>query len=175
MQLASSDRRPGSRLGATSVPSWAHALAKLMDDAIVVPGTGIRIGLDAILGFFLPGVGDALSASSGLVLIVLAFVMRVPGVVLVRMALNVAVDAAIGAIPLVGDAFDAGWKSNRKNVELIERFQRPGEKARGRDYAFVVLSLLIVTLVLLLPLVIVGFVLTKIFGSHVGNTLPKPW
>src|SRR6476659_8589691 len=92
----------GARLPVT-VPAWATLLARLMDDAVRIPGTNRRIGLDAILGFLTPGFGDALSASTGVALIVLAFTMRVPGVVLFRMAINVAIDTIIGAIPLLGD------------------------------------------------------------------------
>jgi hypothetical protein len=139
------------------VPAWAVALARLMDDAFRIPGTDRKIGLDSILGFLLPGFGDALAAGSGVLLIVLAFALRVPGVVIARMAFNVAIDAALGAIPLIGDLFDAAFKSNRMNVALIERFQRPGARARPSDYVYVVVSITLVLLVLLVPLVLAGF------------------
>jgi hypothetical protein len=147
----------------STVPAWAVALARLMDDALPIPGTTRRIGLDAIIGFLIPGVGDVFAAGSGVVLIVLAFVLRVPGVVLARMALNVGIDALVGAIPLFGDVFDARFKSNRMNVDLIERFARPGAKARPSDYVFVVLILATVLVALLVPLVAVGWVTVRAF------------
>ena len=150
----------GSRM--KKVPAWATELARLMDEAVAIPGTEVRVGLDAILGFLLPGVGDALAAASGIVLIVLSFSVGVPKIVIVRLVLNVLVDAAIGSIPILGDVFDVGFKSNRRNVELIERFQRPGATAKPSDYLFVIGCVLTVMLVLLLPLLAAGWVIAKL-------------
>ncbi|WP_267639465.1 DUF4112 domain-containing protein [Haloarchaeobius amylolyticus] len=95
-------------------------VASLLDDAIRVPGTNIRIGLDPIVGL-LPGVGDAASAAVSLYIVAEAYRAGVPKTTLVRMLANVGIDASVGAIPIVGDAFDAVWKGNRKNVELLKR------------------------------------------------------
>jgi hypothetical protein len=136
-----------------------------MDEAVTIPGTSIRIGLDGLLGLVAPGLGDALLASSGVVLIIYAFVSGVPGAVLFRMATFVAVDALFGAIPVVGDLFDFGFKSNRKNVELIERYQRPGARATPKDYAFVVASVATVVILLALPVALAITLIVKIFGG----------
>jgi hypothetical protein len=32
----------------------------------------------------------------------------------------VALDAALGAVPVLGDVFDIVWKANLRNVEIIE-------------------------------------------------------
>jgi hypothetical protein len=148
---------------ARRAPPWARTIVRVMDEAITIPGTEIRIGLDAILGLVAPGVGDALLASSGVVLIVYAFVSGVPGPVLFRMAAFVAIDALVGSIPFFGDLFDVGFKSNRRNVELIERFQRPGAKATTKDYAFVVISVIIVLAILMLPIFFALTLLALIF------------
>jgi hypothetical protein len=156
---------PGSGAPARRAPPWARTIVRVMDEAIAIPGTNIRIGLDGILGLVAPGVADALLASSGVLLIVYGFVSGVPGAVLFRMAAFVALDALVGTIPLVGDLFDFGFKSNRKNVELIERYQRPGTKATAKDYAFVIVSVVTVVVVLALPVVLAITLLARLFGS----------
>ena len=94
-------------------------LAWLMDQAIPIPGTNFRVGLDAILGL-LPIGGDLLCGliQSGLVMVALKH-YRVPKVVAARMAANVLIDIAIGSIPFVGDAFDAVFKANTLNLKLL--------------------------------------------------------
>jgi hypothetical protein len=50
--------------------------------------------------------------------------MRLPRVVQLRMLLNVVIDVGVGAIPFIGDVADAFWKSNSKNMALLERHAR---------------------------------------------------
>ena len=92
-----------------------------MDSAILIPGTDVRIGLDPILGLLLPELGDALSATVSVTLLGVAFKERVPKLVMAQMLLNIAIDAVLGAIPVLGDLFDFAFKANEKNLELIER------------------------------------------------------
>ena len=137
------------------VPSWARALVRAMDDAIAIPGTGIRIGWDAIAGFLLPGIGDAASAASHVMLLLLAFHLRVPRIVLVRMTGNAAFDALTGMVPILGDLFDVVFKANRRNLELLERAVQapPSQRARLGDYIAVFGAIAAVLLVMLLPIV----------------------
>ena len=107
--------------GALSVPEWARRLSVLLDSALRIPGTQLRIGLDPILGALLPELGDALTAVLSLALVMVAFRQRVPKLVMARMLINIALDAIFGAIPFVGDAFDFAFKANEKNLALIER------------------------------------------------------
>jgi hypothetical protein len=93
-------------------------LAKLMDSAFVIPGLNRRIGLDAVLGL-VPGVGDALSAALASYIIWEARQLGLPRWKIARMVANVAVDTAIGAIPLAGDVFDVFFKSNERNLRII--------------------------------------------------------
>ena len=83
-------------------------LAWLMDRAIPIPGTKLRVGVDAILGL----------VQTGLVLTAVAH-YRVPKAVAVRMVANVLLDLAVGAVPVVGDLFDAGCKANTRNLALL--------------------------------------------------------
>ncbi|MGH9880715.1 MAG: DUF4112 domain-containing protein, partial [Pyrinomonadaceae bacterium] len=92
-------------------------LSWFMDDMFRIPVLGWRIGLDALLGL-IPGVGDTATTLASLYLLTSAVRYRVPKITLLRMGLNLGIDYGLGSLPLVGDFFDAWWKSNQKNVEL---------------------------------------------------------
>ncbi len=98
----------------------AEFVASLMDNRFRIPGTPLRFGLDGILGL-LPGVGDAAGLAMSLWLVAEAARLRAPRRLLARMLINVAVDAGVGTIPVVGDIFDFFWKANRKNADLLRR------------------------------------------------------
>jgi hypothetical protein len=93
-------------------------LAWLLDNAIVVPGLGRRIGIDALLGV-VPIVGDVASSALGSWIVFEAWRLGAPARVIAKMLGNLAIDTGIGAIPLAGDVFDAAWKANRRNAELL--------------------------------------------------------
>jgi hypothetical protein len=93
-------------------------LSNLLDEAVPIPGTDRRIGLDPILGV-LPVAGDSVAAVMSLYIILEAALAGVPPTVLVRMLINVGVDTAVGSIPVLGTVFDAVWKANTRNVELL--------------------------------------------------------
>lgn len=95
-------------------------LAGLMDSCIRVPGLGVRLGLDSLLGL-IPGLGDAVSLVPAAYIILRAHRLGVPRRTLWRMALNSAVDTVVGAVPLLGDLFDVGFKSNHRNVALVKQ------------------------------------------------------
>jgi len=144
-------------------PAWAEQLVRTMDDGFRVPGTNLRFGFDSVLGLLLPVGGDAMGAVATLSLFYLAVQKGVPRVVLLRMALNVALDAVVGSVPIVGDAFDLIWKANRKNLQLIERSTGSGAAPRGaallKDRLAVAGILLLVVCALLLPFVLFGVLL----------------
>jgi hypothetical protein len=97
-----------------------EALGRLMDGAFVLPGTNIRLGLDAIIGL-VPVAGDVIS---GLVSSYLIWEARQLGAsrwLIARMMGNTLLDTTIGAIPLVGDAFDLLFRANMKNMALLRR------------------------------------------------------
>src|SRR5579883_784806 len=98
-------------------------LAWLMDQAFLIPGTKIRVGLDALFGL-LPIGGDVLTGlvQAGLVLVALAH-YKVPKIVAARMAANVLIDIAVGVIPVLGDLFDIGFKANTRNIRLLDEYR----------------------------------------------------
>jgi hypothetical protein len=94
-------------------------LRKWMDEAVTVPGTKLKVGLDAVIGL-IPGIGDASSAAIGAYMLNAAHKLGVPTIVMVRMLFNLFIDALIGLIPIVGDYLDVLYKANAKNARLIE-------------------------------------------------------
>jgi hypothetical protein len=112
----------------------ARALARVLDSAVGIPGTKIRIGLDALLGL-IPGGGDVAAAALSGYIVLTAARRGVPRTVLARMLLNVLVDTAVGAIPVLGDLFDVGYKANMRNVDLLERHDLAPGTARRQSKA----------------------------------------
>ena len=109
----------------------ARSLARLLDSAAKVPGTGIRFGADAVLGL-IPGLGDVAGAALAGYLVILAQRLGAPRAVVLRMLTNVAVDTIAGTVPLAGDLFDVAYKSNLRNVALLEQaVQKPTETKRA--------------------------------------------
>ena len=95
-------------------------LSWLLDELFRIPGLRWRVGLDALVGL-IPVIGDTATTIASLYILASAVRYRVPKVTLLRMGLNIAIDYALGSLPLVGDLFNAWWKSNRKNVLLLQQ------------------------------------------------------
>jgi len=115
---------PGGDPNRDQLLAAADWLARMLDTAIPVPGTRLRIGVDPLLGFMSlkwPGSGDALVSLIGSVILLLATRLRVPKIVLVRMSLNMLLNGAIGAIPVFGDVFSVWFRSNARNAALLRR------------------------------------------------------
>jgi Domain of unknown function (DUF4112) len=97
-----------------------EAVGRLMDGAIVLPGTNIRLGLDAIIGL-VPVAGDVISGLVSSYLIWEARQLGAPRWLIARMMANALLDTTIGVIPVVGDAFDLMFRANMKNMALLRR------------------------------------------------------
>jgi Domain of unknown function (DUF4112) len=133
---------------------------RLLDSAIPIPGTSLRVGIDPILGFVLPAAGDAIGGFVSLGVLFLAVQYRVPAAVLKRMVFNVAIDVAVGSVPIVGDVFDFGWKANDRNFALLMRHRGDQPKHGQLRYWFSVGGLLILgLLVVALPIAILAWLI----------------
>lgn len=126
---------PGRAL--TGDASLMAAIARLMDNAFVIPGTTIRFGLDPLIGL-IPGFGDTAGAVISSLLLLQGARSGVPKIVLARMALNVLINTAIGAIPVFGDVFSVSFKSNAKNLLLLQRHGSTGRRSTAGDWWFVI-------------------------------------
>jgi hypothetical protein len=141
-------------------PERVEALRKLMrllDEAFRVPGTRLRFGWDPIIGL-VPWVGDLFTALIGCAIVVQAHRMRVPGVVQLRMLLNIGIDLVAGVVPVVGDAVDMLWKSNTKNFALLERHAPAVQPATRGDWLFVVGVVAAVVAMAVVPLLVLYWV-----------------
>ena len=130
----------------------AKLIATLLDSAFSLPGTSIRIGLDPLIGL-IPGFGDSLAGLLGASLLFLGAQLGLPRIVLARMSLNVFLNAAIGVIPGVGDLFSFWFKSNMRNLALIQRYTtEPRRVSTTTDWIFVIgmISLMLALFVLMI-------------------------
>lgn len=96
-------------------------LAWIMDGAFRLPGSKFRFGLNSLLGLP-PGAGDALLGAISLYIVYQGYRLGVPRADIVRMLGNVAVEAAIGSVPVAGDLFDVAFKANLRNLAIIDRY-----------------------------------------------------
>ncbi len=125
-----------------TTPSEETALAKLrglsrvLDGAVEIPGTGIRVGLDPILGL-VPVVGDWIGAALSGYIIVQGARLGASRATLLRMTGNLLVDLMVGAVPVLGDIFDFGFKANQRNLALISTHMQSPERRRRSDIAVV--------------------------------------
>jgi len=115
-------------------------LSWLMDDLFRVPGLGWRFGLDAVVGL-IPGFGDTATTLVSFYILAAGVRYRVPKITMLRMGLNIGIDYLLGSLPVVGDLFDAWWKSNQMNVELLRKratvSAAEARKGRMSDWLFV--------------------------------------
>jgi hypothetical protein len=140
----------------------------LLDSAVQIPGTRLRIGLDPVLGLVLPAVGDALGGFVSLGVLFLALQYRVPARVLKQMVWNVAVDAAVGGIPVVGDAFDFVWKANERNFDLLMRHRGDVPKRSSLMYWLACAGLIVLALAAVVTPIVVLVWIALHFRAELG-------
>jgi hypothetical protein len=129
MEISTIDRRRVEGL---------RRLSYLLDNSIPIPGTRFRIGLDAIIGL-IPGIGDLAGGAISLYIILQSARLGIPRALLGRMAWNVAVETVVGAIPLLGDLFDAGYKANLRNLTLLQQHIEEPRESRQASRHFALL------------------------------------
>jgi Domain of unknown function (DUF4112) len=159
--VADAERMADRHLARTEEVEKIAKLVRWLDDAVRVPGTKFGIGLDAIVGFLIPGVGDAVTGLVSLSVLSAAVRRGVPRVVVARMFLNIAVDTLGGLVPVVGDLFDLFWRSNTRNLALLERHQGELEpRARAGDYAVIVGAAALVAVSIAAPIALFAWLLS---------------
>ena len=114
-----------------------RGLARLLDSAFEIPGLGVRIGLDPIIGL-VPGIGDLVSPLFAIGILWQSRELNLPRVVQFRMLMNVAIDSVLGVVPVAGDLFDVAWKANDRNYALLERYALEERPPSTGDWLFVV-------------------------------------
>jgi hypothetical protein len=123
-----------------------RSLANALDSAIAVPGTRFRFGRDPLLGL-VPGLGDLVGAALSGYIVLTGIQLGAPPALVARMIANVAFDTVGGSVPVVGDLFDAAWKSNRRNLTLIEKHVGTEAAPYKVSRAHIVVGILLLILV----------------------------
>ncbi len=145
-------------------------ISHVLDNAIGIPGSDIRIGLDPILGL-LPGGGDVLTGLISVYIVYEGAKMGLPAATLARMGFNIGLDTLSGTVPVLGDLFDVTWKANSQNVALLEKHIANPVPTRAADrlFAGVVIFAL---LVLVIGMAALSFWIVKSLlnlGMHIGQ------
>lgn len=141
-----------------------RALSRLLDNAIAVPGTDYRFGIDPLIGL-LPGGGDTFTGLISAYIIWEAALMGLPRSTLIRMTWNVLLEVIVGTIPFIGDLFDFAWKANARNARLLEKHLAHPRTSRRADRAF---ALVLIGLILLVVMAAIGlsvWILGALFGA----------
>jgi hypothetical protein len=131
-----------------------NALAWLLDNSIPLPFINYRIGVDAVIGL-VPGIGDMAGLLISSYIVLQAARLGVPRATLTRMVINIALEGAVGIVPLVGDLFDATFKANARNVQLLNeavvdaKLGRNAAKNADRGFVLLVFGALVGTLALI--------------------------
>lgn len=133
-------------------------IAALLDDMFRIPGTQIRFGLDALIGW-IPGIGDAAAGIASFFIVFAAWRRGVQSITLVRMIANVLLETTIGAIPVAGDLFHVFWKANRRNYRLLVREKEQPGLNTGRDWIFLAIILSMVIAAAAIPIAILIWIL----------------
>ncbi|MGH8742048.1 MAG: DUF4112 domain-containing protein [Burkholderiales bacterium] len=125
-----------------------NRLAWLLDSSIPIPGTGLSIGLDALIGL-VPVAGDLAGVLLSGYILREAAALGASRSILARMALNVAVEGLAGMIPLAGDLFDAAFKANQRNVRLLNAYLDQPARTTRASRGFMALLVLLLSLLIL--------------------------
>lgn len=149
---------PDTRSSTHTIRTRLGRLAWLLDNSIRIPGTDFRIGLDAVIGL-VPGFGDLVGTLLSSYIVGQAWQLGVPKSTLARMGFNVLVEGVIGAVPIFGDIFDAAWKANQRNVQLLHaHLENPRRAVRASRTFIAVLLAALILLVVGLGLVVYALV-----------------
>jgi len=138
-------------------------VSHVLDNAIPIPGSKIRIGIDPILGL-LPGAGDTLTGLMSVYIVFEAARMGVPAAMLGRMGLNILFDLLTGTVPVIGDLLDVTWKANSQNVALLEKHMAEPVPSRAADKVFAIAIIFILIALVLGIAALSLWVFTQILG-----------
>jgi len=160
-------RRAAETVSPQPIDNHLERIALLMDQSIRIPGTGIRFGLDPVIGFFFPVAGDAIGAIVSAYIVLVSVKYGLPKIVIARMVFNIAADFVVGSIPFLGDAADFVWKVNTRNLRLLNKYASGKRGSFWSDWAWV-LILFGVLFVLLFG--VIALIFWSIKSSGLGLT-----
>lgn len=142
-------------------------LSRLLDNAIAIPGTKFRIGLDPIIGL-IPGAGDFIGTALSAYIVIEAARLGLPKQTLGKMVYNIVLESVVGAVPIVGDWFDFAWKANVKNIELLESHLGVAQESQKASWWFILL-LVVGLFMLCIGLVSLSVLLIRLLLNAVSS------
>lgn len=128
-------------------------IASLLDDMWRIPGTSIRFGLDALIGW-IPGIGDVMAAVASCVIVFASWRRGVAPITLTRMVTNILLETVVGGVPVVGDLFHVFWKANRRNYRILLREKERPRAKTWQDWIFLGAILFAVAVAVAAPIVV---------------------
>jgi hypothetical protein len=148
-------------------------LSHVLDDFIKIPGTSIRFGLDGIVGL-IPGIGDIIGGIASCIIIFAAWIRGVPYVTLARMVANVMIEVVVGAIPLLGDAFDIAWRANRRNYALLTGSLCEPRKHTIQSWIFLGVMGMVLFVLTMVPMLLLAWLANGLMHSLFGVEVHFP-
>jgi hypothetical protein len=142
-------------------------VSHLLDNAIPIPGTRFRFGLDPILGL-LPGAGDFVGAALSAYIVIEAARFGLPKEVLTQMVTNLVLDSVGGSLPVIGDVFDTTWKANSRNLALLEAHVATPSPKKAANRGFVILMILLMVVLLVAIAVLATLLVTWLVKTISG-------
>ncbi len=137
-------------------------LARLLDSQFEGP-FGIRFGLDPLIGL-IPGFGDILTSLISFFIVIEAYNLGSSPSLLMRMIFNILIEDFIKVVPLLGQFFDFYWKSNLKNIDLIERHIQSPERTKKTSVLFLALLGIAFILAMTLVLSLLALIFVRLFN-----------
>jgi hypothetical protein len=170
--IKNSDQPTGTVTRMDGESSLARLVAYWMDNCFTIPGTKLRVGWNPLLDL-VPGVGDIVAVVISALTLVVAAQARVPAVVLVRMSLNILLNAVVGLVPVVGELFAFWFRPSQRNYELLQKHVSSDGQLRGAstwgDWV-VVISLIGAVVTGLILLILAGaYVMIRLFHWMYGQ------
>jgi hypothetical protein len=126
----------GKTKQANQTDPYIQLVSRILDTFFVIPGTRIRFGIEPIIGL-IPILGDQVTSLISAALLYRSVQHRLPKIALVRMALNILINAVVGMVPLFGDLFVLWYKPNIRNYKILERYAGQANAVTRGDWLFV--------------------------------------
>lgn len=152
-----------SKLTAADRAASVRTLARMLDSAVRIPGTQIRIGAESVFGI-IPVVGDIAGAALSGYIVLASARLGAPAPTLVRMLVNIGIDTIVGAVPILGDMFDVGWRANMRNVELLDSHLGESPETR-RTNRWVVVAVVAALLLLAVGAVVLALAIFRFLAG----------
>jgi Domain of unknown function (DUF4112) len=152
-----------TELSEDTIGKLAHlrTLSNLWDNALRIPGTKLRVGLESVIGM-LPFGGDIIGIILSCYILFHAVQFQLPRGILLAMVANVVIDGAAGVVPVFGDLFDTTWKANTRNVNMLEDYlhnphpEHHTERAHHQHHTYNGFVLILWGILISVSLILVG-------------------